>query len=529
MSTSTPTSERPNFVFFMTDQQRADFLGCTGHPVLRTPHIDAIAARGTVMNRFYVSNPVCMPNRAVFMSGLMSSVNGVRQNGNVLPHFVTTFPEVLAAEGYDTALFGKSHLQTMTDLETPIGDNPAGTGGLANAIDIGPPEDYLWEDRTNWAENGPLDVDLPFYGFQSVDFVLFHGDRTGGHHAAWLAEQVEDPEALRGPENQLPHDYGCPQAVRTALPEELYSTSYVKTRAIEFLDDPARSEAPFFAFVSFPDPHHPFAPPGKYWDMYDPQEMPELENLDAHQNPPPHLQWVRDQPFADEMKPRTNAVKMRPEHLKQAQALTCGMLTMIDDAVGEIMATLEEKGLADNTIVAFTSDHGDYLGDHGLCFKGGLHFQSLIQVPMIWADPRVEQPATSDVLASTLDLAPTILSAANARAYSGMQGTDLTSTLAGRSTPDRSEILIEEQTYLQNILGFEGQVRVRTLVDERWRITVYHGVEWGELYDLVDDPDECLNLWDDPDFAAVRQDLTWRLVQSQISYSPQTPWPPREA
>ncbi len=520
---------RPNFVFIMTDQQRADFLGCTGHPVLRTPNIDAIAARGTIMNRFYASNPVCMPNRAVFVSGLMSSVNGVRQNGNVLPHFVTTFPEVLAAEGYDTALFGKSHLQTTTDFPAPIGDNPAGTGRLANAIDIGAAENYLWEDKVNWAENGPLDVELPFYGFQSVDLVTFHGDRTGGHHAAWLAEQVDDPESLRGPDNQLPHDYDCPQAVRTAVPEELYSTSYVKKRALEFLDDPARSESPFFAFVSFPDPHHPFTPPGKYWDMYDPDDMVELGNIDAHQNPPPHLQWVREQPFADGAAFQTDAVRMRPEHIKQAQALTCGMITMIDDAVGEIMAKLEELGMTDNTIVAFTSDHGDYLGDHGLCFKGGLHFQSVIQVPMIWADPRIEQPSSSDVVATTLDLAPTILSAAQAKPYSGLQGLDLTGVLAGESSLDRAEVLIEEQTYFENILGFDGQVRVRTLVDDRWRFTVYHNADWGELYDLDNDPDECHNLWDEAEFAGVRADLTWRLMQSQMFYAAQAPWPPKEA
>ncbi len=523
------TDTRPNFVFIMTDQQRADYLGCTGHPVLRTPHIDSIAERGTIMNRFYVSSPVCMPNRAVFVSGLMSSVNGVRQNGNSLPYFVTTFPEVLAAEGYDTALFGKSHLQTMTDFVTPIGDNPAGSGRLANAIDIGPPEDYLWEDKTNWAENGPLDVPLPFYGFESADLVTFHGDLTGGHHAAWLAEQLDDPDALRGPDNQLPHDYECPQAVRTALPEELYSTSYVKMRTLEFLADPARSDAPFFTFVSFPDPHHPFAPPGKYWDMYDPADMPEVTDADAHENPPPHLQWVREQPFADGAGFQTDAVRMRPEHLKQAQALTCGMLTMIDDAVGEIVAMLEERGLADNTIVAFTADHGDYLGDHGLCFKGGLHFQSLIQVPMIWADPRTEQAPTSEFVASTLDLAPTILAAAQAQPYAGLQGVDLTPAFTGHDPSGRTDVLIEEQTYFQNILGFEGQVRVRTLVDERWRFTVYLGADWGELYDLTNDPNETRNLWDDPDFASVRQDLTWRLVQSQIAYSPQTPWPPREA
>jgi len=521
---------KPNFVFIMTDQQRADFLGCTGHPVLRTPHIDALAERGTIMERFHASNPVCMPNRAVFMSGLMSSVNGVRQNGAVLPHFVTTFPEVLAAAGYDTALIGKSHLQNFTDFPIPIGENPAGTGRLANAIDIGDEAQYRWELPGNWEENGPLDIPLPFYGFDRVDLVISHGDNTGADHATWLAEQVADPDALRGPANQLPHDYECPQAIRTAMPEELYSTSFIRNRTLDFLADEARADAPFFAFVSFPDPHHPFTPPGKYWDMYSPDEMPELENLDAHKNPPPHLEWVREQPYAEGSEFRTDAVRLHPEHLRQAQALTCGMISMIDDAVGDIVAALEANGMADNTIVAFTSDHGDFLGDHGLAFKGGLHFQSLIRVPMIWSDPRVDQPATSDVVASTLDLAPTILAAADVQANSGLQGVDLTPILSGDAASlDRREVMIEEQTYFQNILGFEGQVRLRTLVDGRWRFTVYHGVEWGELYDLDNDPLECHNLWDDPAHAEVQRDLTWRLVQNQLGYAVQSPWPLREA
>lgn len=522
-------TERPSFVFVMTDQQRADFLGCAGHPVLQTPNIDALAARGTLMERFYASSPVCMPNRAVFMSGLMSSVNGVRQNGTVLPRFITTFPEVLAAEGYDTALIGKAHLQTMTDAEIPIGENPAGTGRLANAIDIGPPEWYQFEDKVNWAENGPLDIETPFYGFDSVDLVNFHGDGTGGHHAIWQAEHLGDLDAIRGPANQLPHDYWCPQAVRTAVPEEFYSTSYIKMRTIEFLGDPARSDAPFFAFVSFPDPHHPFTPPGKYWDMYDPADMPELTNLDAHQNPPPHLEWVRRQPYPDDGRFVTEAVSLPSEHLRQAQALTCGMVTMIDDAIGEIVAALEANGQADNTIIAFTSDHGDYLGDHGLCFKGGLHFESLIRVPMIWTDPRIEQPVTSDVVASTLDLAPTILSAAQATPYAGLQGVDLQPLFTGGERPQRTEVLIEEQTYFPDILGFEGQVRVRTLVDDRWRFSVYHGADWGELYDLKNDPAECRNLWDDPDHADIRNELTLRLVHSQMSYAAPSPWPQMEA
>ena len=147
-------SKPPNFLFFMTDQHRADYLSCAGHPVLRTPNIDRIAESGTLFTRSYVANPVCMPNRAALMTGRLSSVNGVRQNGNDLPLHMTTFTQILQAGGYDTALLGKAHLQTMTDFPVPIGNNPAGKGALANAIDIGDESDYLSESNAQWIEQG---------------------------------------------------------------------------------------------------------------------------------------------------------------------------------------------------------------------------------------------------------------------------------------------------------------------------------------------------------------------------------------
>ena len=134
---------RPNFVFIITDQHRADYLGCTGHPVLKTPHIDKIARQGTIFKRFHVANPVCMPNRACLLTGRLASVNGVRMNGNDLPLHMTTFPQVLSAHGYDTALIGKSHVQTFTNIPAPICKNPLGNGPLTNAVNIG--DDSLYD------------------------------------------------------------------------------------------------------------------------------------------------------------------------------------------------------------------------------------------------------------------------------------------------------------------------------------------------------------------------------------------------
>lgn len=525
---------RPNFLFIITDQQRADWLGCTGHPVLKTPNIDRIAAAGSIFDRCYVANPVCMPNRAALMTGRMSSVNGVRQNGNPLPFSMTTFTEVLAAGGYDTALFGKAHLQTFTEIPAPIGRNPAGHGRRANAVDIGPESDYESESIAGWRASGPSVVRHPYYGFATTDLVTFHGEMTGGAHEHWLRGQVPDIDALRGPANQFAHDYTCPQAVRTAIPEPLYSTSYVKMRALEYLSAPERADRPFFAFVSFPDPHHPFTPPGRYWDMYRPADMVLPPNLGTHSNPPPSLAWIHAQDVItgpESMLPQTfvtGAMGLGEKELREAMALTCGMIAMIDDAVGELLDALERTGRAGETVVVFTSDHGDYMGDHGMILKGGPHYQSLIRVPLLVADPRRAQPARIAALSSTVDFAPTVLAMAGLQPYADIQGRDLSPVLDGARL-DRAALLIEEDSYETGLFGFDGQYRARTLQTERHRMTVYLGHAWGELYDLHEDPHETVNLWDDPGSAALKGELVWTLTQQLMDACSRSPWPTWEA
>ena len=155
-------TETVNFLFLMTDQHRADYLGCYGHPALKTPHIDGIAEGGTRFERFYVANPVCMPNRAALMTGRMSSINGVRHNGVPLPTRANTFVDVLRAIGYRTALIGKSHLQNFTGRPAYLGPNPAGEGPLANAL----------------RDDGPQDRESPAYWSQyRVSIPGFFGNR----------------------------------------------------------------------------------------------------------------------------------------------------------------------------------------------------------------------------------------------------------------------------------------------------------------------------------------------------------------
>ena len=520
--------QQPNFLYIITDQHRADYLGCSGHPIVRTPSIDAIAAKGTRFDRFYVANPVCMPNRATLMTGRMTSINGVRHNGLSLPVESNTFVDVLRAGGYSTSLIGKSHLQTFTETGPLFGPNPAGSGPLSEPRRSSS-SGYGVEEATFWNRSDSGNFPSPYYGFDHADIVTEHGDHTGGKHLEFLRAKLgNDVEKWRGADSQLPHTYSCPQAIRTRLPEELYSTFYIRDRAIDWLTANAAKADPFFCFVSFPDPHHPFSPPGRYWDMYDPEDMALPPSFDGHVNPPPPLQWLKAE-FAKGTKPfmAQNAFMADARAIKEAMALTCGMITMIDDAIGAIAAALQKIDNGRDTVVIFNSDHGDFMGDHGMLLKGPMHFQSLIRVPFIWSDPAAHIARATDQLAGTVDIARTILSRAGLMPYNGMQGVDLAPALKGEALP-RDNMLIEEDSN-KIFLGFKAAPRVRTLVTQRHRLTMYLDISWGELYDLIDDPHECRNLWDATSHRAARDDLVLKLVQEMMRVADRSPWPRRVA
>ena len=522
--------KRPNFILFITDQQRADFLGCYGHPVLKTPNIDRIAERGTVFDRFYVASPVCMANRASLMTGRMPSVHGVRSNGIPLSQRNVTFVELLRDAGYDTALIGKSHLQNftphgpiVTGPEPRAGDHAA-NGELAQALrsDLAS-ADYGQEKPDYWQA---LDAAIrtPFYGFDHVELVTGHGDDLGGDYARWLFAREPNARALIGPENALATDYVCPQAVRTKIPEELYSTHWIAERAAEYLRD--AGDDPFFLMVSFPDPHHPFNPPGRYWDLYDPDDFPVPEAFRRNDwTPPPHVAAAiaaRDAGRAELSGMNTIAITAR--EAQEAQALTCGMIAFVDDAIGEITHALQAGGRADDTVLIFTSDHGDHLGDHRLMLKGTEQYQSILRVPFIWAEPDAERAAPrTDALGSTIDLPATVLDRARIAPFAGMQGRSLLPVLREAQTVrDAAFVQFDSQRPLVEKIA---PARVHSLIDEQWRISVYHDAPWGELYDLKADPGEFVNLWDSSAHADVKSRMLERLARAEIEHVDRVPLP----
>jgi arylsulfatase A-like enzyme len=514
---------RPNFLLIVTDQQRCDHLGAYGNRVVKTPYVDALAARGCTAERFYVASPACMPNRASLMTGRLPSLHGARHNGIPLALTATTFVDVLRQAGWRTALVGKSHLQNMSGKPAIW---PPAARRLAREAERVQPGNYGQEWGPHWRERDDFELELPFYGFDEVSLAVDHGDQVLGHYARWLRRAHPEVAVVAGPEHALPTpEYRLSesgQAWRTRVPEECSTTSWIADETIARLRGYSTRREPFFLQCSFPDPHHPFTPPGRYWGMYRPEDVDLPASFHGCTAPPPHVAWLRAQRDNGQAVKRTPAAFACDEReAREAIALNYGSISHIDDAVGRVLAELEALDLMQDTVVVFTSDHGDYLGDHQLLLKGPVHYQSLIRTPFIWTDPLGPIGERSRALCSTIDLAPSILRRAGVKPYNGIQGRVL-DCVAG-SGAARESVLIEDE--VQRVLfGFSSPPRLRTLVTHRWRLTLYANATWGELYDLDADPHECRNLWEDSGQAGVRADLMAEMIRQMTAHGETSPY-----
>ena len=529
---------RPNFLLFITDQQRYDHAGYAGNPVLRTPNLDAMAQSGAWFSRFFVASPTCMSSRATLMTGRMPSLHGVRFNGLPLDLDSVTFVDLLRAAGYRTALVGKSHLQGMTEAPS-LAPTPVWGEGLQSP----PPElsearrrrhdrsRYSAEMAQCWARDPRhgANIALPYYGFGHVEFCLGHGDLVGGHYLQWLRKKAGG-EVGRGIDHARALGAAkAPQAYQPEMPEDCYPTRFVAERSIACLERWAAAdrERPFFLQCSFPDPHHPFTPPGRYWSMYSPEAVqlpPSFHDPNRSAIPPVQLLWEEYEAGAP-LKRWTFPFVCGEAQAREIVAKTYGQITMIDDALGSVLEALERLGLAENTVLCFLSDHGDYLGDHGLMLKGPMHYQSVIRVPCVWRDPDPRyRCGRADAPASMLDIPRTVLARAGLQPFNGIQGANLLPILAGEQQGRGLPVLVETTTQYP-YLGFDGLVSVATLIDERWRLSVWQGRPWGELYDLHDDPWEMKNLWDDPAHRDLKSSLLLKLVHAIQDHGETSPYP----
>ena len=483
-----------NVLFVITDQQRADNCGFMGNPVIQTPNLDALAASGTVFDNTWVSNPVCMPNRSTIMTGRMPSAHGVVFNDRSLDWSANTFVRRFRKTGYRTALIGKSHLQHGLSKNSMIAYRGESSGRL-------PFPDH-WneiEDFERYMDARPDDPD-DFYGFDHIELAIDHGSRITGHHLHWALEKGgRKKDLVVEMEGELPgsdRSSHWRQIYRPLYPEELHSTTFVTERTIAFIEEAESQRKPWLAWCSYPDPHHPMCPPGKWFDMYKPADMilPDSRH-DLLEDAPEHLKH-----FAA-VHPRDQRNWVAPcgygsdELLREAMAATYGMVSMIDDGVGRIIARLEELGARENTIIVFTSDHGDMMGDHSLFIKGFMHYRGTLQVPLVVDVPGLPA-ARSHSLASSIDLGPTLMDLCGVKTYDGIQGVSLAPTLSHPHETVRDWVLVEDDVPMLMAKLTPIPARIRTLLMDDCKITRNSKGE-EQLFDLTSDPDEMVNIRSD--------------------------------
>lgn len=513
---------RPNVLVIMTDQQRGDALRCAwpawrGAPVIQTPHLDVLAAQGVRLARHHVSNPLCMPQRATLLTGLTPRGHNVRTNGIDLDPRFPTLPGELVRAGYRTHSVGKIHARIF---DGPKGLDPAGLN----------PNDYP-ETKAMWDAGRITSLPSPYYGFQSADFLGGHTSWIWGDYVTWLERKQPGATALYSHERGTPPASGAEQSWKMAIPPELHYNTWVADRTITYLKAMATSGQPFYLSASFPDPHHAFAVPDPWYSMYDRASIPlpvrrdgELDDL------PPHFKVMHEKGYGHPLAGRHGPTKMRDDQIREIIAITWGMVSFVDEQAGRILDALDQLGLAQNTIVVFTSDHGDMLGDHRLVNKGPFHFDGLLRVPSVWRWPGHFPPGrVVEGLSSHTDFVPTIcdLGGIAIPEYGPPPGTGIEAVKQLRSLPGRSlrPMLLGDDPSVQSAVVIENDedylgLRLRTLVTPTHQLTLYvteHGEEpYGELFDLERDPGQVQNLWSDPHSRLIKAELKDRLLAELI-------------
>lgn len=480
------TASRPNVLFIITDQHRRDHVGFMGNEFVRTPHLDALAARGMVFENAWVANPVCMPNRSTLMTGRMPSAHGVIFNDRSLEWGANTWVRTMRRAGWRTALIGKSHLQHG------MSRNSRREMDLAPVVDDGYPSEW---DRLEDFER--YEHDLPewpddFYGFGHVEIAIDHGARVTGHHLHWALakggryEDLVVPMTADSPALQRSDRWW--QVYQPPYGPELHSTTFVTERTIAFIEDSAAAAEPWVCWASFPDPHHPFTPPGEWWGRHDPADMELSPTIDDPLDGAP--EYLRR---TQQLAPTDQRMWVQPcgatDHdlVREAQAANYATIEMIDDGVGQILASLEQQGQRQNTIVVFTADHGDMMGDHGLMLKGFMPFRGTYQVPFV-IDAPGRVPGRSTSLMGSLDVASTMLELAGLPGYVGIQGTSLSPVLDDPRATVRDHVLVEDD-YPAHVARGRVPSKIRTLItDDHLKYTRMSEGHGEMLFDLDTDP-----------------------------------------
>ncbi|MBK1783516.1 sulfatase family protein [Prauserella cavernicola] len=446
-----PSASRPNIVLIITDQQRFDTIAALGHDHVDTPHLDRLVREGTAFTRTYVSAPSCSPSRASLFTGVYPHSLGVLRNEELWRH---SWVESLSESGYHCVNVGKMHTHPW---ETPMG----------------------FHERTV-VENKDRDhPNVPFFHDQWDKALWMLGERKPTRTT--YRERADYGERLG--------------AFEWTLPEDMHSDVFVSGHARWWLDTYPGDE-PFFLQIGFPGPHPPYDPVARHLEPYQDRDVPlPVVSDDDLAGQPRALKELREHHQANDHDAIVHLASPTEEQSARQRRHYYANITMIDEQLGLLLEALERRGVLDDTVIMFTSDHGDCLGDHGHSQKWTMYDPSVRVPAIVWGPGRVAEGRRVDALTSMMDLGPTILELAGLEPPAWMEAESLMPALRGEPWQGRAYVFSEHARDMI-LTGTELMTMVR---DERWKLVEFVDSDEGQLFDLDTDPDELRNLWDERD------------------------------
>lgn len=466
----------PNILFLMTDQQRFDAVGYA-NPNVITPNLDRLAAESVVFTRAYVTSPSCIPSRASIYTGKYPSQNGCPTFASRLPETETTFMALLQDAGYHTAIIGKQHFHGSTIRRGYDEEDIVDVHGL---MDL---SRKLSDARDGKPQAGrPEDPDDVLNSYEH--FCAQHGITSE-------ADVFERRERMSG---------------AWTGDIQFHVDHYIGERGRDWLLHRRPHDKPWYLCVSFPGPHNPYdCQETAYAESYRETELESpattAGDLDGK---PPHY--------------RLTKANQRPVDRQEMDRIRLGYranVTLIDEKIGNILEALRQSGGYENTLVIFSTDHGDFMGDFDRIAKGQYLAEALMHVPLLVKPPLGGFPGRSvDSLVSLVDLGATCLRAAGIEPAAGMSSSDWTPCWRTGAAPvQRGHVFMEGA----------GLKAVRT---EDWKLVCYLDRPYGELYNLKEDPWEKANLWDAPKHLETKDRLKSLLIDQLIKMNPgwDTPW-----
>jgi arylsulfatase A-like enzyme len=499
-----------NILFIMCDQLRWDYLSCYGHPRLATPHIDGLAAKGVRFTRAYVQSPVCGASRMSFYTGRYVQSHGASWNGVPLKVGEMTLGDYLRPLGVQTVLVGKTHMRADREGMERLGIDPGSIIGVRVAECGFDP--YERDDGLHGiGPDGRYDPQVPRYN-RYLNDQGYAGDNPWHDWA----------NAAEGQGNRLASGWAMRHARKPArVREEDSETPYMTSRAMDFIRE--AGDAPWCLHLSYIKPHWPYIAPAPYNDMFTAADvLPVVRSEEERSDPHPV--------FAAFMDLRASRSFSRKEVRDEVVPVYMGLIKQIDDQLGRLFAFMQERGVLENTLIVFTSDHGDYLGDHWMGEKDLFHEPS-VKIPLIVYDPSSEadgaRGSVCDELVEAIDLIPTFLEALGADPAGQshrLEGRSLLPFLRGNPPAEWRRFAISEYDYsplpVAAELGVEPRdARLFMVADKRWKLVQPVGFR-PILYDLAADPNELRDLGADPACEGERRRLmtalnAWGLRLSQ--------------